>query len=97
MSSALLVFAPLRVEAAALRKRPGWTILRTGMGPARARIAAARGLAVEARAVAIVGLCGGVSPKLRAGDVVCASELRREGAAPTRVPGSGRGAPAPGG
>jgi len=88
MTDGLLVFAPLRVEAAALPKRPGWTIVRSGMGPARARIAAARGLAVEARAVAVVGLCGGVSPELRAGDVVCASELRREGAAPIPVPGS---------
>ena len=63
MSSTLLVFAPLRIEAAALGKHPGWTVLRSGMGPSRARIAAARGLAVESRAVAVVGLCAGVSPE----------------------------------
>jgi 4-hydroxy-3-methylbut-2-enyl diphosphate reductase len=84
----LLVFAPLRIEAAMLPKREGWTVLRSGMGPERARIAAARGLAVEARAVAVVGLCAAVSPDLRGGDVVCATELRREGALPVAAPGS---------
>jgi 4-hydroxy-3-methylbut-2-enyl diphosphate reductase len=88
MSSRLLVLTPLRIEAAALRKHRDWTILRSGMGPSRARIAAARGLAVETRAVAVVGLCAGVSPELRAGDVVCATEVRREGGAPIPVPGS---------
>jgi 4-hydroxy-3-methylbut-2-enyl diphosphate reductase len=88
MGNTLLVFAPLRIEAAALPKVPGWTILRSGMGPERARIAAARGLAVDSTAVAVVGLCGGVAPELRAGDVVCATELRREGGMPISVPGS---------
>src|SRR5262245_819879 len=55
------------------------------MGPRRARIAAARGLAVEAPAVAIVGLCAAVSPELRAGDVVCATELQRADAPPIGV------------
>ena len=40
--SDLLVFAALRLEAAALPDVPGWTVLRSGMGPARARIAAAQ-------------------------------------------------------
>ena len=88
MTSELLVFVPLRIEAAALKGQPGWTVLRSGMGPARARIAAARGLAVDAQAVAVVGLCAAVAPELRAGDVVCATELRREGAEPVPVPGS---------
>ena len=90
MPDELLVFAPLRIEAAVLPKREGWTVLRTGMGRHRARIAAARGLAVEARAVAVVGVCAAVSPDLRAGDVVCASELRVEGAAPLPAPGAER-------
>jgi 4-hydroxy-3-methylbut-2-en-1-yl diphosphate reductase len=84
--SDLLVFAALRFEAAALPKVPGWTVLRSGMGPARARIAAARGLAVESPAVAIAGVCGAVSPELRAGDVVCATELRRQDGDPITVP-----------
>ena len=88
MPDALLVFAPLRIEAAALGAEPGRRVLRTRMGPARARIAAARGLAVDAPAVAVVGLCAGVAPELRAGDVVCATEIRRAGRTPIAVPGS---------
>ena len=81
MSASLLVFAPLRVEAAALKEAPQWRVLRSGMGMQRARIAAARGMAVEsAQALAVVGLCAGVSPELRVGDIVCATELRCEGA-----------------
>ena len=89
MTQSLLVFVPLRVEAAALRAAPGWRVLRTGMGPARARIAAARGLAVDdAVAVAVVGVCAAVSPDLKPGDIVCATELRREGADPVEAPAS---------
>src|SRR5262249_25217690 len=88
MSRPLLVFTPLRVEALALGTRSGWTVVRSGMGRSRARVAAARGLAVDARAVAVVGVCAAVAPALRAGDVVCATELRREGAEPISVPGS---------
>ena len=82
----LLVFAPLRAEAAALGSRPGRLVLRSGMGPAKARIAAARGLAVEADAVAVAGVCAAVAPGLRAGDVVCASELRSEDGETIAVP-----------
>jgi len=89
MSGSLLVLAPLRIEAAALKDVPEWRVLRSGMGMQRARIAAARGLAVEsARALAIVGLCAGVSSELRAGDIVCATELRRDGAEPLPTPAS---------
>jgi len=76
--SALLVLAPLRIEATALRM-PGARVLRTGMGAARARVAAARALAVEADAVVVAGVAGGVAPGLRAGDLVCATELRAAG------------------
>ena len=86
--SELLVFVALRLEAAALPNVPGWTVLRSGMGPASARIAAARGLAVDSPAVAIAGVCGAVSPELRVGDVVCATELRRENWDPLAVPGA---------
>jgi len=88
MADELLVFAPLRIEAAMLPKHDGWTVLRSGMGPERARIAAARGLAVEAPAVAVVGLCAAVSPDLRAGDLVCATALRRADALTVAAPGS---------
>jgi 4-hydroxy-3-methylbut-2-enyl diphosphate reductase len=78
----LLVLVPMRIEELALGRRPGWRVLRSGMGPERARIAAARGLAVEADAVAIAGVCGAASPELEPGDVVVATELRRDGADP---------------
>src|SRR5215217_4323498 len=82
MADELLVFAPLRIEAAMLPKRDGWVVLRSGMGPERARIAAARGLAVEAPAVAIVGLCAAVSPDLPVaapGSALVAAALLRRG------------------
>ena len=86
----LLVFAPLRVEAAclspSLRRRA--RAIRTGVGSARARIAAARGLAVEdARGVAVVGVCAGASRDLAPGDVFLASELRRPDGSSTAVAG----------
>jgi 4-hydroxy-3-methylbut-2-enyl diphosphate reductase len=74
------------IEEAALHTKD--RVLRTGMGPARARIAAARGLAIDAHGVAIAGLCGGIDPKLRPGDVVCANELRLEDGSAVEVPGS---------
>jgi 4-hydroxy-3-methylbut-2-enyl diphosphate reductase len=80
--SELLVLVPMRVEALALGSRVGWTTIRSGIGPARARIAAARGLAVEAPAVAVAGVCAAAAEGLRPGDVVVASELRSDGAAP---------------
>jgi 4-hydroxy-3-methylbut-2-enyl diphosphate reductase len=89
VNESLLLLVPLRAEAAALGKAPGWRVLRSGMGPSRARIAAARGLAIEgAASVAIAGVCAAVSPELRSGDVVCATELLREGAEPIQAPAS---------
>jgi 4-hydroxy-3-methylbut-2-enyl diphosphate reductase len=82
----LLVLAPMGIEEAALGRKQ--RVLRTGMGPERARIAAARALAIEAGSVAIAGLCGGIDPALRPGDVVCASELRREDGTTVEVPGA---------
>jgi 4-hydroxy-3-methylbut-2-enyl diphosphate reductase len=63
-------------------RHPDVRLLHTGMGPARARIAAARALAIEANAVAVAGVCAAVSPLLRPGDVVCADELRTDRAPP---------------
>jgi 4-hydroxy-3-methylbut-2-en-1-yl diphosphate reductase len=87
----LLVFAPLRLEAACLSRslRRRSRVIRTGMGPRRARIAAARGLAVEdARGVAVVGLCASTRPGAAAGEVVLATELRRPDGTVTKVPGN---------
>jgi 4-hydroxy-3-methylbut-2-enyl diphosphate reductase len=76
----------MALEAAAVRN--AGRVLRTGIGPERAQIAAARALAVEAGGIAVAGLCGGVDERLRPGDVVCATELRREDGAAVVVPGS---------
>ena len=75
MSGPLLVLVPLRIEQLALGEIPGLAVIRTGMGPDRARIAAARALAHGATAVAVAGLCAGIDPALEAGDVVCPTEL----------------------
>jgi 4-hydroxy-3-methylbut-2-enyl diphosphate reductase len=86
--SQLLVLAPLRIEQLALGEPTGSSVLRTGMGPDRARIAAARALAHNASALAVAGVCAGVDPTLKAGDVLCATELIDETGARTAVPGS---------
>jgi len=86
--SGLLVLVPLRIEQLALGRRPGTRTLRTGMGPDRARIAAARALAHSAPALAVAGVCAGIDPALRAGDVLCATELVGEDGARVAVPGS---------
>jgi 4-hydroxy-3-methylbut-2-enyl diphosphate reductase len=90
MSDRVLVYAPLRLEEASLspslRRRA--RVIRSGAGPARARIAAARGLAVDdARGVAIAGVCAATRPGLDPGDVVVASELRRPDGTTIPVPG----------
>jgi 4-hydroxy-3-methylbut-2-enyl diphosphate reductase len=88
LSGSLLVLAPLRLEAAAVNG-PDRHVLRVGMGRSRARVAAARALAVDdTGAVAVAGVCAAVSPGLRPGDVVLATELHAEGRAPVPVPGS---------
>jgi 4-hydroxy-3-methylbut-2-enyl diphosphate reductase len=86
----LLVFAPLRVEAAFVSDRlNGARVIQSGMGPGRARIAAARGLAVEdACGVAIAGLCAAAATGLSTGDVVLGDELRADGEDTVFAPGS---------
>ena len=84
----LLVLAPMRIERLALGGQPGSSVIQTGMGPDRARIAAARALAHEAPALAVAGLCAGVDPTLRAGDALCATELVDDDGTRTPVPGS---------
>lgn len=73
------MLAPLRIEAFAARR--AGRVMRTGMGPDRARAAAARAAAVPARAVAVLGFCGALADDLQPGDLVLADELRGDGAA----------------
>jgi len=88
MSDTLLVLAPLRIEQLALGGQAGLRVLRTGMGPERARRGAAAARASSAPALAVAGLCAGIAPELRPGDVVCATQLRPDGDEPIPVPGS---------
>jgi 4-hydroxy-3-methylbut-2-enyl diphosphate reductase len=78
VTDGLLVLAPLRMEAFAARR--SGQILRTGMGPKRARAAAEVAAGRSARAVAVLGFCGSLSDELGPGSVVLASELRGDGA-----------------
>ena len=68
----LVVLAPLRIEALAVRSGlPGIRVKRSGMGRHQLDVGVAD-------AIGVAGLCGAVDPSLRAGDVVLATELRSE-------------------
>lgn len=74
-----VLFAPMRVEARTLRQGlpPGAPLRRTGRGPARAtRVGAG---CAGTGALAVAGIGGGLSSRLRTGDVVVATEVRRAG------------------
>ncbi len=75
--SQLLLIAPMRVEARALRAgAPGSTVVRSGIGPRRAADAGEALGSDQADAVAIAGFGGALNPCLEPGDIVVASELR---------------------
>jgi 4-hydroxy-3-methylbut-2-enyl diphosphate reductase len=85
-ASPLVVAAPLRVEARAVRRgSPGVRVLRTGMGPERSRRAVGALRGDPAPAVAVAGLCGALAEDLEPGDVVVASRLLRAGAEEIRL------------
>jgi 4-hydroxy-3-methylbut-2-enyl diphosphate reductase len=74
--SDLLVAAPLRLEALAIKA--GGRKLRihkTGMGPARSYAAVPRLRGDPATALAVMGVCGGLDGRCEPGDVVVADEL----------------------
>ena len=76
-----MLFAPMRMEARALRRAlpPDAPLRRTGRGLTRAtRAAAGHG---STGALAVAGIAGGLSPALRPGDLVVATEVRRDGPA----------------
>ena len=73
---ALLVAAPLAIEALAVRGvAPGVRVVRAGMGPRRAARTAARLAHEPAGAVAVAGVCGALDPAFEPGDLVVASAL----------------------
>ncbi len=72
----LLVAAPLAVEAIAVRRgAPGVRVVRTGMGPRRSMLAAARIEREVADVIAVAGVCGALDPRFEPGDLVVASAL----------------------
>jgi 4-hydroxy-3-methylbut-2-enyl diphosphate reductase len=85
--------APMRVEAAALRRGLGsaaGTVLRSGTGRPHAERAARSAVVTGARVLGVAGIGGALDPRLRPGDVVVASEVRVDprtaGTVPTTVP-----------
>jgi 4-hydroxy-3-methylbut-2-enyl diphosphate reductase len=73
----LLVVTPLRLEYAAVRRAlPEALVMRSGMGPERARASALRAASMQASAIAVAGFCGAVAGDLLPGDVVVAGEVR---------------------
>ena len=75
--SSVLVLAPMAVEAHALRAgAPTARVERIGIGPHRARRAAALTHEGPRGAVLIAGFCGALDPALEPGDIVLASEVR---------------------
>ena len=74
----LLVFAPLRIEANAVRRgltRPGSQVLRTGMGGTRAKKSAAKSQPHSFGATVVMGTAAGLSGDLSPGDLVVATEV----------------------
>ena len=83
-----VVCAPLGVERAALRGVVGdATVVRTGMGPARAQASAAWIASGGPRPVLVTGVAGALDAAVRAGDIVVADEIRfTDFRAPVPVP-----------
>jgi len=88
----LTVLVPLRLEALAVRRGlrdPASRVVRTGMGSVRARAAAEQlADALQAGPVGVAGVCGGVDPRLRPGDVVVASAVRAADGSERELPGA---------
>jgi 4-hydroxy-3-methylbut-2-enyl diphosphate reductase len=72
----LAVLCPMGIEARAIRAgSPGLRVQRFGIGPGKARAAAAL-LDDHDGQVIVAGFAGALDPRLRPGDIVLASELR---------------------
>jgi len=86
----LLVLAPLRLEANAVRRgltQSASTVRHTGMGAARAKKAAARDQRKPFGALAVMGTGAGLSDELSPGDLVVATEVT-DGETTVRLPGA---------
>ena len=76
LASDLLVVAPLRLEALAIKAGARkLRVRKTGMGPARSRRAVPGLREDPAAALVVMGVCGGLDQLCEPGDVVVADEL----------------------
>ncbi|HXB16173.1 MAG TPA: hypothetical protein VNV44_10585 [Solirubrobacteraceae bacterium] len=74
--SEVLVAAPMRLEAALISSAArGALVHKTGMGPARARAAAGEIGGRAARAMLVLGFCGGLDESSVPGEVIVAEEV----------------------
>ena len=86
----LLVLAPLRLEASAVRRgltNPTSHVLHTGMGTTRARKAAGKSQPLSFGAMVVMGTAAGLSADLSPGDLVVASEVT-DGETTVELPGA---------
>jgi len=86
----LLVLAPLRLEANAVRRgltRPGSQVLHTGMGATRARKSADKRPPHPFGAMVVMGTAAGLSDDLSPGDLVVATEVS-DGETTVPLPGA---------
>jgi 4-hydroxy-3-methylbut-2-en-1-yl diphosphate reductase len=77
----ILILAPLRIEAHALRRGcRSATVVRMGMGPeAAARAGERLPVLAGGHPVAVAGFGGGLRPEISTGDLVVAEEIRGRG------------------
>jgi 4-hydroxy-3-methylbut-2-enyl diphosphate reductase len=86
----LLVLAPLRLEANAVRRglnQPGSRVQHAGMGASRAAKSAGQSQPHPFGALAVMGTAAGLSDDLRPGDLVVATEVT-DGETTVRLPGA---------
>ncbi len=86
----LLVLAPLRLEANAVRRglaNPTSRVLHTGMGATRARKSAGKSKPLSFGAMVVMGTAAGLSTDLSPGDLVVASEVT-DGETTVELPGA---------
>jgi 4-hydroxy-3-methylbut-2-enyl diphosphate reductase len=80
MSEQYVVCAPTHAEARRLRRGlDAGIVRRTGVGRSRSEQAARSAELGTAAGIAVAGIAGGLSPELRPGDVVVATEVRGSG------------------
>jgi 4-hydroxy-3-methylbut-2-enyl diphosphate reductase len=74
--SGLLVAAPMRIEAALISSAArSARVRKTGMGPARSKVAAEALAREQADALLVLGFCGGLDDGSVPGEVIVADEL----------------------